>query len=83
MGLIGQFLVPSFDAGESFAMIVAAFVALVESTCAFIGTSRLASATPFPPSILNRGVGWHGVAILLSGLFGTANGLSESIENAG
>ncbi|KAL6505891.1 hypothetical protein OROHE_023270 [Orobanche hederae] len=53
-GLIGRFLVPSFNAGESFAMMVAAFVALVE-----------------------------GVTILLSGLFGTANGSPESVENAG
>ncbi|KAL0416981.1 UNVERIFIED_CONTAM: Nucleobase-ascorbate transporter 6 [Sesamum latifolium] len=49
-----QWGAPSFDAGEAFAMMMAAFVALVE-----------------------------GVGILLSGLFGTANGSSVSIENAG
>ncbi|KAK6123393.1 hypothetical protein DH2020_042869 [Rehmannia glutinosa] len=78
-----QWGAPSFDAGEAFAMMMAAFVALVESTGALIGTSRYASATPLPPSILSRGVGWQGVAILLSGLFGTANGSSVSVENAG
>ncbi|KAK6123398.1 hypothetical protein DH2020_042856 [Rehmannia glutinosa] len=78
-----QWGAPSFDAGEAFAMMTAAFVALVESTGALIGTSRYASATPLPPSILSRGVGWQGVAILLSGLFGTANGSSVSVENAG
>ncbi|CAA2956600.1 nucleobase-ascorbate transporter 6 [Olea europaea subsp. europaea] len=45
---------PSFDAGEAFAMMMAAFVALVE-----------------------------GVSILLSGLYGTGNGSSVSIENVG
>ncbi|KAL0385045.1 UNVERIFIED_CONTAM: Nucleobase-ascorbate transporter 6 [Sesamum radiatum] len=74
---------PSFDAGEAFAMMMAAFVALVESTGGFIAVSRYASATPLPPSILSRGIGWQGVAILLSGLFGTGNGSSVSIENAG
>ncbi|XP_043813373.1 nucleobase-ascorbate transporter 6 isoform X2 [Manihot esculenta] len=78
-----QWGAPSFDAGEAFAMMMASFVALVESTGAFIAVSRYASATPMPPSVLSRGVGWQGVAILLSGLFGTVNGSSVSIENAG
>ncbi|KAL0318413.1 UNVERIFIED_CONTAM: Nucleobase-ascorbate transporter 6 [Sesamum angustifolium] len=54
-----QWGAPSFDAGEAFAMMMAAFVALVESTGALIGASRHASATPLPPSILSRGVGWQ------------------------
>ncbi|KAH0662969.1 hypothetical protein KY290_030244 [Solanum tuberosum] len=74
---------PSFNAGEAFAMMMASFVALVESTGAFIAVARYASATPLPPSILSRGVGWQGVGILLSGLFGTGNGSSVSVENAG
>ncbi|XP_073291497.1 nucleobase-ascorbate transporter 6-like [Primulina huaijiensis] len=78
-----QWGAPSFDAGEAFAMMMTAFVALVESTGGFIAVSRYASATPLPPSILSRGVGWQGIAILLSGVFGTANGSSVSIENAG
>ncbi|XP_042018179.1 nucleobase-ascorbate transporter 6-like [Salvia splendens] len=78
-----QWGAPSFDAGECFAMMMAAFVALVEATGGFIGLSRYASATPLPPSILSRGIGWQGVATLLSGLFGTGNGSSVSIENAG
>ncbi|KAG5522286.1 hypothetical protein RHGRI_034465 [Rhododendron griersonianum] len=78
-----QWGAPTFDAGEAFAMMAASFVALVESTGAFIAVSRYASATPLPPSILSRGVGWQGVGILFSGLFGTANGSSVSIENAG
>ncbi|KAK8599676.1 hypothetical protein V6N13_077586 [Hibiscus sabdariffa] len=94
-----QWGAPSFDAGEAFAMMMASFVALVEcyskytdflpvqwneqSTGAFIAVSRYASATPMPPSILSRGIGWQGVAILISGLFGTANGSSVSVENAG
>ncbi|XP_040989974.1 nucleobase-ascorbate transporter 6-like [Juglans microcarpa x Juglans regia] len=78
-----QWGTPSFDAGEAFAMMMASFVALVESTGAFIAVSRYASATPPPPSILSRGIGWQGVAILFSGLFGTVNGSSVSVENAG
>ncbi|KAK4747305.1 hypothetical protein SAY87_026342 [Trapa incisa] len=74
---------PSFDAGEAFAMMMASFVTLVESTGAFIAVSRSASATPLPPSVLSRGVGWQGVGILVSGLFGTGNGCSVSVENAG
>ncbi|CDP17001.1 unnamed protein product [Coffea canephora] len=78
-----QWGAPSFDAGEAFAMMMASFVALVESTGAFIAVSRYASATYLPPSILSRGVGWQGIGILLSGLFGTGNGSSVSVENAG
>ncbi|KAL8140780.1 hypothetical protein V2J09_006801 [Rumex salicifolius] len=85
---------PTFDAGEAFAMMFAAFVTLVElmltclyfdeqSTGTFIAVARSASATPMPPSVLSRGVGWQGVGILLSGLFGTSSGTSVSVENAG
>ncbi|KAJ8449130.1 hypothetical protein Cgig2_004185 [Carnegiea gigantea] len=78
-----QWGAPTFDAGEAFAMMFASFVALVESTGAFIAVSRAASATMMPPSVLSRGVGWQGIAILLSGLFGTVTGSSVSVENAG
>ncbi|XP_048319174.1 nucleobase-ascorbate transporter 6 [Ziziphus jujuba] len=78
-----QWGAPTFDAGEAFAMMAASFVALVESTGAFIAVSRYASATPLPPSILSRGVGWQGVGILFSGIFGTGSGSSVSVENAG
>nr|GEV29709.1 nucleobase-ascorbate transporter 6-like [Tanacetum cinerariifolium] len=78
-----QWGAPSFHAGEAFAMMMAAFVALVESTGGFIAVSRYASATPLPPSILGRGVGWQGIGILLSGFFGSVSGASVSIENAG
>jgi hypothetical protein len=30
-----------------------------QSTGAFIAVSRYASATPIPPSVLSRGVGWQ------------------------
>ncbi|KAK2975075.1 hypothetical protein RJ640_029467 [Escallonia rubra] len=78
-----QWGAPTFDAGEAFAMMAASFVALVESTGAFLAVSRYASATPMPPSVLSRGVGWQGVGILFSGIFGTGNGSSVSVENAG
>nr|CAB3448149.1 unnamed protein product [Digitaria exilis] len=78
-----QWGAPTFDAGEAFAMMAASFVALVESTGAFIAVSRYASATAIPPSVLSRGIGWQGIGILLDGLFGTGNGSSVSVENAG
>ncbi|KAI8024044.1 Calcium-transporting ATPase 1, endoplasmic reticulum-type [Camellia lanceoleosa] len=55
---------------------------LVKSTGGFIAVSRYASATYLPPTVLSRGVGWQGIGVLLSGLFGTVNGSSVSIENA-
>ncbi|KVI05629.1 Xanthine/uracil/vitamin C permease [Cynara cardunculus var. scolymus] len=64
-----QWGAPTFDAGEAFAMMVASFVSLVESTGALIAVARYASATPMPPS---------GVGILFSGIFGTGNGSSLS-----
>ncbi|KAL8035742.1 hypothetical protein ABFX02_12G116800 [Erythranthe guttata] len=54
-----QWGAPTFNAGESFAMMATSFVALVESTGAFIAVSRYASATPIPHSVLSRGVGWQ------------------------
>ncbi|URE35467.1 Permease family [Musa troglodytarum] len=78
-----QWGAPTFDAGEAFAMLAASFVSLVESTGTFIAVTRYASATPLPPSVLSRGIGWQGIGILLDGLFGTVNGSSVSVENAG
>ncbi|KAL5725254.1 Nucleobase-ascorbate transporter 6 [Ranunculus cassubicifolius] len=78
-----QWGAPTFDAGEVFAMMMAAFVGLVESTGTFIAVSRFSSATPLPPSILSRGIGWQGIGIFASGLFGTLSGSQVSVENAG
>ncbi|EOX98498.1 PREDICTED: nucleobase-ascorbate transporter 4 [Theobroma cacao] len=74
---------PSFNAGDAVAVIAASFVAIIESTGTFIAASRYGSATPMPPSVLSRGVGWLGVGILLDGLFGTGSGSTASVENAG
>ncbi|KAI5604080.1 hypothetical protein BDE02_01G261700 [Populus trichocarpa] len=49
---------PTFDAGDVFAMMAACFVAIVESTGTIIEVSRYGSATPLPPSVLSRGIGW-------------------------
>lgn len=78
-----QWGAPTFNAGEAFAMMFTTFVSLVESTGAFMAVARYASATHIPPSVLSRGVGWQGIGILLSGLFGTGTGTSVSVENAG
>ncbi|TKY51045.1 Nucleobase-ascorbate transporter 4 [Spatholobus suberectus] len=74
---------PSFNAGDTFAMVAACLVAIVESTGTFIAASRFASATPVPPSVLSRGVGWLGIGTLLDGFFGTGTGSTASVENAG
>lgn len=49
---------PTFHPGDAFAVMVASFAALIESTGAFIAAARLSSATPIPPSIFNQGIGW-------------------------
>ncbi|KAL5788052.1 hypothetical protein ACOSP7_005001 [Xanthoceras sorbifolium] len=74
---------PSFNAGDAFAMMAASFVAIVESTGTFIAASRYGSATPMPPSVFSRGIGWQGIGILLDGAFGTGSGTTASVENVG
>ncbi|RVW31914.1 Nucleobase-ascorbate transporter 2 [Vitis vinifera] len=56
---------------------------LMLSTGAYKAASRLASATPPPAHVLSRGIGWQGIGILLSGLFGTSTGSTVSVENVG
>ncbi|WVY96730.1 hypothetical protein V8G54_028881 [Vigna mungo] len=72
---------PSFNAGDAFAVISASLVAIVESTGTFIAASRFGSATPVPPSVLSRGVGWLGIGTLLDGLFGTGTGSTASVSH--
>ncbi|GFP79594.1 nucleobase-ascorbate transporter 1 [Phtheirospermum japonicum] len=74
---------PTFAAGHSFAMISAVLVSMVESTGAYKAAARLGIATPPPASVLSRGIGWQGVAILFDGLFGTGIGSTVSVENVG
>ncbi|CAA6657539.1 unnamed protein product [Spirodela intermedia] len=54
-----------------------------KSTGSQIAAQRFSRSTPVAPSIFSRGVGWQGIGILLDGLFGTANGSTVSVENAG
>ncbi|KAF9668467.1 hypothetical protein SADUNF_Sadunf14G0006600 [Salix dunnii] len=74
---------PTFKAGEVFAMMAASFVSLFESTGTFYATSRYGSATPVPPSVVSRGIGWLGIGVLLNGIFGCVTGFTASVENAG
>ncbi|KAI9199043.1 hypothetical protein LWI28_026394 [Acer negundo] len=78
-----QWGAPTFDAGHAFGMMAAVLVSLIESTGAYKAASRLASATPPPAHVLSRGIGWQGIGILLSGLFGTLSGCTVSVENVG
>ncbi|KMZ69528.1 Nucleobase ascorbate transporter [Zostera marina] len=74
---------PMFEASDIFVMMAASLVALIESTATFKAVQRYSGATPVPPSIISRGAGWLGVSLLLDGMFGTANGSTASVENAG
>ncbi|KAK4428684.1 putative nucleobase-ascorbate transporter 10 [Sesamum alatum] len=74
---------PTFRAGETFAAMVASFVASFESTGSFISAARYGSATPVPPSVISRGVGWLGIGTLLHALFGSITGSTATVENAG
>ncbi|KAH9574840.1 hypothetical protein CY35_01G080500 [Sphagnum magellanicum] len=74
---------PTFDAGDVFGVMTAAFAALVESTGGFYAVSRLAGATPPPPYVLSRGIGWQGIGVLLDGFFGTFTGATVAPENVG
>ncbi|XP_057788123.1 nucleobase-ascorbate transporter 4 isoform X2 [Salvia miltiorrhiza] len=74
---------PTLNVGEVFVMLAAAFVAMIESTGAFIAASRYGSATHIPSSVISRGIGWLGFGIFLDGLFGTGIGSTVSVENVG
>ncbi|KAG8055355.1 hypothetical protein GUJ93_ZPchr0001g30921 [Zizania palustris] len=78
-----QWGAPTFSAGQSFGMVSAVLVSLVESTASYKAAARLASATPPPAHIMSRGIGWQGIGILLDGLFGTGTGSTVSVENVG
>ncbi|KAL0325410.1 UNVERIFIED_CONTAM: putative nucleobase-ascorbate transporter 10 [Sesamum radiatum] len=71
---------PTFRAGEAFAAMVASFVASIEvSTGSFISAARYGSATPVPPSVISRGVGWLGIGTLLHALFGSITGSTATV----
>uniref|UniRef100_A0A0D9X778 Nucleobase-ascorbate transporter 2 n=1 Tax=Leersia perrieri TaxID=77586 RepID=A0A0D9X778_9ORYZ len=74
---------PTFSADHAFGMMAAVMVSLIESTGAFKAAARLASATPPPPYVLSRGIGWQGIGLLFDGLFGTGTGSTVSVENIG
>ncbi|XP_024399142.1 nucleobase-ascorbate transporter 2 [Physcomitrium patens] len=74
---------PTFDAGDVFGIMTAAFASLVESTGGFYAVSRLAGATPPPPYVISRGVGWQGIGLLLNGFWGTFTGTTVAPENVG
>eukprot|EP00249_Psilotum_nudum_P002635 c15755_g1_i2 orf=462-2057(-) len=78
-----QWGAPTFDPSHAFGMMSAVLVSLIESTAGFLAVSRFASATPPPPFVISRGIGWQGVGILLGGMFGSGTGSTVSIENAG
>lgn len=63
--------------------VVASFVSLIESTGMFLATARYGSATPVPPSILGRGIGWLGLGTFLGGMCGSVTGFGASIESCG
>ncbi|KAM3342178.1 putative nucleobase-ascorbate transporter 10 isoform X1 [Capsicum galapagoense] len=75
--------VPTFKFGDAFTMMIASFVASVESTGVFHASARYGSATPVPPSVSSRGVGWLGIGTMLNAIFGGVTGCTATAENAG
>ncbi|CAN5961512.1 unnamed protein product [Sphagnum jensenii] len=74
---------PTFDAGNAFGVMSAAFAALIESTGGFYALARLTGATPPPISVISRGIGWQGIGLFLNGIFGTFTGATVAPENIG
>ncbi|PWA74872.1 xanthine/uracil permease family protein [Artemisia annua] len=74
---------PTIRAGDTFVMLAAAFVSLVESTGTFIAAARYGSATHVPASVLSRGAAWLGIGIMMDGMWGTGTGSTASVENVG
>ncbi|KZV41650.1 nucleobase-ascorbate transporter 10-like [Dorcoceras hygrometricum] len=74
---------PIFTPGQTFVAIFSSFVASMESTGSFVAAARYGSATPAPPSVISRGVGWLGIGTLLNALFGSVTGSMALVENAG
>ncbi|KAK9069488.1 hypothetical protein SSX86_011392 [Deinandra increscens subsp. villosa] len=78
-----QWGTPTFDVGDIFMMIAASFVSSIESTGSFMATARYGGATPVPPSILSRGIGWLGLGTFIGSMCGTVTGFATSAENCG
>jgi len=72
---------PTFD--DVFGVMAAAFASLIESMGGFYAASRLAGATPPPPYVISRGIGWQGIGLLLNGCWGTFTGTTVAPENVG
>ncbi|MCO5562874.1 hypothetical protein L7F22_016510 [Adiantum nelumboides] len=51
---------PTFDAAHTFSMMASVLVVIVEFTGGCLAAMRFASATPPPPFITSRGIGWQG-----------------------
>ncbi|XP_055834937.1 putative nucleobase-ascorbate transporter 10 [Solanum dulcamara] len=83
MPYLFQWGVPTFKFGDAFTMMIASFVASVESTGVFHASARYGSATPVPPSVISRGVGWLGIGTMLNAVFGGVTGCAATVENAG
>ncbi|CAN6723149.1 unnamed protein product [Malus baccata var. baccata] len=63
--------------------ILIVYLQCLQSTGTFFTTARYGSATPVPPSVVSRGVGWLGIGVLFDGMFGSLTGSAASVENAG
>ncbi|CAH1450509.1 unnamed protein product [Lactuca virosa] len=59
------------------------YFVVTHSTSAYKAASRLAIATPPPAYVLCRGIRWHGISVLLDGLYGIGIGSIVSVENVG
>jgi nucleobase transporter 1/2 len=55
-------------------LLIIEFLPFLQSIGGFYAVSRLAGATPPPPYVMSRGIGWQGIGVLLDGFFGTFTG---------
>uniref|UniRef100_A0A2C9VIQ0 Uncharacterized protein n=1 Tax=Manihot esculenta TaxID=3983 RepID=A0A2C9VIQ0_MANES len=78
-----QWGTPIFEAGDALSMMAASLVAVIESSGTFLASSKLSGAPPIPPSALTRGIGTQGIGTMIDAVFGTGNGSTASVEDAG
>ncbi|XP_058007373.1 nucleobase-ascorbate transporter 4-like [Hevea brasiliensis] len=78
-----QWGIPIFEVGDALSMMAASLVAVIESSGTFYAASKLSGAPPIPPSALTRGIGIQGIGTMIDAVFGTGNGSTASVEDAG
>ncbi|PVD30287.1 hypothetical protein C0Q70_09551 [Pomacea canaliculata] len=77
----GQWGLPTVSTGAVFGMLAGVLSSMIESVGDYYACARLSNAPPPPPHAINRGLGVEGIACVLAGAFGSANGTTSFSEN--